>query len=1165
MDTYHVSLLVQGLGGLFLVLVCSTLYAYQRWRYFLYWTMAWFCFSLGLLLDSLAFPLDAASLWAPSTRPWVRDAGVVCAWWHAALWVFGMLRLWRGRIGMAAAGEDRMTGPTLEAPGFSWSHVLVLLGSMLMAVLTSRTLALPVRDGLVAMLRVGVYGWSAIGCARIHRRWGQPGALVLAIFLTLYAGEQLYEMVTFAIIGITRTVPGSFDYLGFADFLLQTLTVAGMIAVLLSEDQRALRHALNRLAESEDRFRLLFENSAVGMILFTAEGRFLQVNPAIIRILGYSAEELRGRMLADLAYQGSNIPDSTSSSLQALADPPDLYKREKQYVHKAGHTVWARVLRVPVRGPTGEVRYFVGVLEDVTERRRAQEALAASEERYRLHFQGAFDGVYVCAENGEFLDANPSFCQTLGYTQQELLHLTVADVADDLKQVRRHFAAVLGQGGDRFETRLRCKDASRVDVEVSGAVIRLEGRRLIHGIARDITKRKRAERLAAGQKRVLERITEDAPLLEILTTLIRVFEEQVPEALCSILMLDDNGRLRLGAAPSLPEAYLREANGLAVGAANSACDIPIYRRKPVSVADIAKDPHWEQDRALALRHGLHACWSRPIVSAHGEVLGTFALYYHRSHVPNERENSLIEVAVHLAGIALESKRAHEALRQSEKQYRDLVETSNDLIWSVDAEGRCTFVNRGAAQRILGYEPEEILGHPFTEFMVPERAQQDVETFARTKEGEANFHYESELVRKDGTPVQIRCNAIAVRDEHGKVVGVTGTATDITEHKRLEEQFRQAQKMQAIGRLAGGVAHDFNNLLTVITGYSELLLQEVQFTDASRDLIREIIRAADRAAALTRQLLAFSRKQILLPLVLDLNKVVTNLERMLRRLIGEDVDLQTVLEPALCQVKADPTQIEQVILNLAVNARDAMPDGGRLTIESANVQLAEAFTRARREVQPGAYVLLRVSDTGQGMDQETKAHLFEPFFTTKELGKGTGLGLATVYGIVKQSGGHIYVQSEPGQGAVFSIYLPAAGAPLPARQAAADADHLPHGAEVVLLVEDGDEVRRLARQVLEAHGYRVLEAGHGDEALDVCARHPGRIHLLVTDMMMPKMSGRELAERLAPLHPGLRVVYLSGYTEHSGHHPAPLEGDRALLPRPFTPRALARKVREVLDQ
>jgi PAS domain S-box-containing protein len=747
-----------------------------------------------------------------------------------------------------------------------------------------------------------------------------------------------------------------------------------------------------------------------------------------------------------------------------------------------------------------------------------------------------------------------------------LLHHTVADIAEDLQQVRRHFAAVLRQGGDRFETRLRCKDGGRVDVEVSGAVVQLEGRRLIHGIARDITKRKQAERLAAAQKRVLERIAEDAPLPEVLMGLARLVEEQVPDALCSVLLPDENGHLRFGAAPSLPEAYLREANGLALGPANGVCGSAAPAPRAL-VADLATDPLWEQGRALALRHGLHASRSRPIVSARGEVLGTVALYYRKPHTPDARQDALIEVAAHLAGIALERKRAQEALRHSEKQYRDLVETSNDLIWSVDAEGRCTFINREAARRILGYEPEDMVGRPFTDFMTPAQARKDLETFSHTKDGEGNFHYESELLRKDGTVVLIRCNAITVRDEQGHPQGVTGTATDVTEHKRLEEQFRQAQKMQAIGRLAGGVAHDFNNLLTVITGYSELLLQEAPLPDPSRDLIREIIRAADRAAALTRQLLAFSRKQILLPVVLDVNKVIINLDMMLRRLIGEDIDLQVALEPDLRPVKADPTQLEQVLLNLVVNARDAMPDGGRLTITTANVEVGAALTHQRQEVPPGLYAMLRVQDTGHGMDNETKAHLFEPFFTTKELGRGTGLGLATVYGIVKQSGGHIDVESEPGQGAAFTIYLPAVANAPPSRAPAtppADAYAVPAGTEVVLLVEDGAEVRRLTRQILEGCGYTVLEAARGADALDLCARHQGPIDLLLTDVVMPHMTGRELAERLALARPDLRVLFLSGYTDDACLRHGLLGGGRAFLSKPFSPAVLAGKVREVLD-
>jgi nitrogen-specific signal transduction histidine kinase/CheY-like chemotaxis protein len=388
--------------------------------------------------------------------------------------------------------------------------------------------------------------------------------------------------------------------------------------------------------------------------------------------------------------------------------------------------------------------------------------------------------------------------------------------------------------------------------------------------------------------------------------------------------------------------------------------------------------------------------------------------------------------------------------------------------------------------------------------------------------------------------------------------------DITERKRLEQQFLQAQKMEAIGRLAGGVAHDFNNLLTVITGYGEVLLHGIPADDPARELVGEILTAAEKAAALTRQLLAFGRKQMFSVTVLNLNGLLTRVEPMLRRLIRENIELLLPLGPQLRPVKADSNQIEQVILNLTLNARDAMPTGGRLTIATANVELDEAFAVTHAEVKPGPYTMVSVSDTGAGMDASTKARLFEPFFTTKEVGRGTGLGLATAYGIIKQSGGYIDVESEPDQGARFTIYLPSVGeAPVASEGPPADRQ-APAGGEVVLVVEDQAEIRSVVRQILERSGYTVLEAGQGIEALAVSDRHAGPIHLLVTDMIMPHMSGRELADQLARLRPALRILFLSGYTDDAVLRDGVLESGSAFLQKPFTPQALLQRVRELLN-
>jgi signal transduction histidine kinase/CheY-like chemotaxis protein len=393
------------------------------------------------------------------------------------------------------------------------------------------------------------------------------------------------------------------------------------------------------------------------------------------------------------------------------------------------------------------------------------------------------------------------------------------------------------------------------------------------------------------------------------------------------------------------------------------------------------------------------------------------------------------------------------------------------------------------------------------------------------------------------------------------------ARDITDRKKLEEQLRQAQKMEAVGQLAGGIAHDFNNLLTAILGYCNLMRDDMPAADPLRRDLDEIHAAGERAAALTRQLLAFSRRQMLIPQVIDINAVVQQLQKLLRRLISEDVELSTMLAADLVAVRVDPASIEQILVNLAVNARDAMARGGRLTIETANVDLDEAYVVTKVPMKPGRYVMLAVGDTGEGMDADTRARVFEPFFTTKEQGRGSGLGLATVYGMVKQSGGFIWVYSEPGHGTVFKVYFP----PAAQRVASADADgagrratDAMHGWETVLLVEDESAVRALAREVLRRYGYVVLEARHGLDAVRMAERHPDDIHLMITDLVMPHLGGRELSERLLTMRPKMKVLFMSGYTEHAVMH-RDLTPGAAFMQKPFTPEAFARKVRSVLDQ
>jgi PAS domain S-box-containing protein len=420
-------------------------------------------------------------------------------------------------------------------------------------------------------------------------------------------------------------------------------------------------------------------------------------------------------------------------------------------------------------------------------------------------------------------------------------------------------------------------------------------------------------------------------------------------------------------------------------------------------------------------------------------------------------------------------------------------------------------------------------------------------------------------RADGRMAWAIFTANPVSDpETGQMTGAVVTFLDITERKHLEEQLRQSQKMEAIGRLAGGIAHDFNNLLTAIIGYSQLLLSRLEAGNPMQEELEEIKKAGERAASLTRQLLAFSRKELLQPQVLDLNDLVANLDKMLRRLIGEDIELVTIFGPRLELVEADPAQLEQVVLNLVVNARDAMPQGGKIVIETTNLELDEAYAQQHVAVSPGRYVMLAVSDHGCGMNAETLKHIFEPFYTTKHHAEGTGLGLSTVYGVVKQSGGNVWVYSEEGQGTTFKVYLPQVNPVLDIRKTEALSTAVVGGTETVLLAEDEKLVRKFVRSILESNGYTVLEAQHGSEALRLALQHPGPIHLLLTDMVMPLMDGKLLAQRMLGLRPGIRVLYMSGYSENAVVHHGVLESGMAFIEKPFTVERLARKVREALD-
>jgi PAS domain S-box-containing protein len=761
---------------------------------------------------------------------------------------------------------------------------------------------------------------------------------------------------------------------------------------------------------------------------------------------------------------------------------------------------------------------------DITERKKAEEALRESEERYRSLFQNHHTVMLlVDPETGNIMDANPAACAYYGFSREELLAKKTPDLNTlPRDQVFQAMQSAKAEGGKQFQFQHRLASGETRDVEVFTGPIRVKGYDLLFSIIHDVTGRKQAEEA----------------LLK--------YEFIANTAKDCMTLIDRNYRYE---------------------AANAAyCQAHGKTREEVVGTSVAQV--WGTDCFDTIIKGyLDRCFAGETVEFEGWFdFGKRGLgCYHVSYNPYFNLDGTVAYAAVVSHEITKRKRAEEALRQSEVKYRQLVDQIPAVVykgytdWSLDCFDR-------KIEDITGYAKEDFDARRKTwlDLIFPEEVDRAKKLFREALKGDGSYVTEHRIRKKSGEVRWIQARNRIIHDVTGKVDYISGVFFDITERKELADQLIKAQRMEAVGILAGGLAHDFNNLLTAIMGYGEIMMMGLRKEDPFSAYINEIIKAAGRGASLTNQLLAFSRKQILQPKLINLNEVVVDMDKMLRRLIGEDIDLVTVIDQKLGSVKADPGQIEQIIMNLAVNARDAMPHGGSLTIETANVYLDQAYARSHMGVTPGLYVMLAISDAGVGMDAEIMSHIFEPFFTTKESGKGTGLGLATVYGIVQQSGGNIWVFSEPNKGTTFKIYLPRVEeAVLEPKPKAAPPTALV-GEETILVVEDDDALRDLISTALRKYGFSVLEAAHGGEALLICEREQGPIHLLVTDVVMPQISGSALSERLSSLHPEMKVLYMSGYTENAIVHHGVLDSQVNFIAKPFRLVGLLQKVREVLD-
>ena len=972
--------------------------------------------------------------------------------------------------------------------------------------------------------------------------------------------------------------------------------MAGDLAFALRTIDLEERHlsAATQLHEANEHIAAIVRSSPAAIFSFDPDGRILTWNDAAGRIFGWSAEEAIGQPIPIVPPDRQEEHLALKRTVLAGKAFTDI---EVQRRCKDGSTVWVSVSTALLRDDNDRAVGIMEVAQDIEERRRMETDIRDSERRFHSLFDNMNEGLAFCRmvytdgvpDDFVYLDVNAAFGQQTGLS--DVTGKRVSEVIPGIRESDRKLIDIYGEVAGtgiarRFEfyveTLQQWFDVSAYSPEKGYFV----------SVFDVVTERKRTEE--AGQVMI--------DMLKLLNTAVDK-RDMIHSALHRLQRFSrcEAVGIRLKGGPDYPYYETSGFSDTFVKLENHLCTYnekgealygddgrPLLECMCGNIIQGRFDPEksffttdgcfWsncttdllasttDTDRQARTRNrcngvGYESVALIPLRSGR-ETYGLLQFNDRQTGRFTEQSISLLRWAAENIAIFLAKKQAEEELRHSREQYRNLVENMDDIVFSTDTCGLFTYIS--PTLHTFGYTPGELIGKVFYTLKHPDEPDAMREMFSRVLEGSAEPG-EFRILDKDGIThvIHVSCRRVQAGDT---VTGVTGVITDVTGQRRTEEQLRMAQKMEVVGRLAGGVAHDFNNLLSVIMHYADFALDGVRQNDPLRKDILEIQKAAERAASLTRQLLAFSRKQMIQPRTLDLNGVVSGMEGMLSRLIGEDIELVFALGSHLNAIQADPGQIEQIVMNLVVNSRDAMPGGGRIVIETGNAELDAEYANRHMEVAPGRYVRLSVTDNGQGMDEETCARIFEPFFTTKGQGGGTGLGLATVYGIVRQNNGNIWVYSEPGKGTTIKCYLPwqppkqADEAEPPLRRISRSS-----GGETVLVVEDETAVRDIVKRILEAAGYTVLTAANGGEALLTCEQWPEKIHLLLTDVIMPRMNGRELAGRLARVRPGLKNLYMSGYTDNSIVHHGVLDSETHFISKPFNSMDLTNKVREVLDQ